>query len=109
MSALWCNGTLCPTLLRRFHATCLTCRGRREFYGKWDISKTRLAAKVLPWTKHNKYPDVHYIVVDLKGHRLATWARLIFIELLLKTADKTVFTIRKRLCTVAEITGNLTV
>jgi hypothetical protein len=34
---LWCAGVMCATKIRRFRFSCLTCRLRRRWYGKYEV------------------------------------------------------------------------
>lgn len=74
-----CARFLCKQDLRRFHVTCLYCRWRRRWLGKFTWGK--MVTWVLPWSESDA-PEA--IQIDQRGHGLML--RCCFIIVLIRLA-----------------------
>ena len=73
---MWCGGKLCKENINRFHLTCLYCRWRRKYLGKWTnppywIEYTYLSQDVVTVTDSfkDKYSGLEYYTADGKKFR----------------------------------------
>jgi hypothetical protein len=68
---MWCGGELCKENLNRFHFTCLYCRWRRKYLGKWTDPPYWIEYSYLSQTKtfytnsyNDKYKNLEYYSSD---------------------------------------------